>query len=117
MTAPRRGEVYLVTFDPTIGAEIQKTRPAVVIQNDVGNRASRVTIVAAITSSVHDDLYPFEVLVHAGEGGLPRPSVVLLNQVRTIDRARLVRRLGSLRRETMSLVDRALRVSLALVEL
>jgi mRNA interferase MazF len=114
---PRRGDVFLVTFDPTIGAEIRKTRPAVVIQNDVGNRAGSTTIVAAITSQVKSPLYPFEVLVPSGEGGLGKSSVVLLNQIRTIDRARLVRRLGALRRETMARVDEALIVSLGLVEL
>src|SRR2546427_7192216 len=114
---PRRGEVYLVAFDPTVGAEIRKTRPAVIIQNDIGNRASSTTIVAAVTSQVKEPLYPFEVRVGAGEGGLEKPSVVLLDQIRTVDRARLLRRLGTLRRDTMVRVDGALMISLALVEL
>jgi mRNA interferase MazF len=112
---PRRGEVYLVNFDPTIGAEVKKTRPAVVIQNDIGNRWSPITIVAAITSRFEDPLYPTEVLVRASEGGLAVDSVVLLNQLRSIDKARLVRRIGALKAQTVREVDRALLLSLGLV--
>ena len=113
----RRGDVYLVNFDPTVGAEIRKTRPALVIQNDVANRWSPVTIVAAITSKFEEPLYPTEVLVTAPEGGLETDSVILLNQIRSVDRARLARRLGALKAGTMKQVDRALLLSLALVEL
>ena len=81
--APVRGEVYLVNFDPTLGSEIKKTRPALIIQNDVANRHSPITIVAAITSKFDDSLYPTEVLIAAGEGGLKQDSVVLLNQIRS----------------------------------
>src|SRR5437763_1232695 len=90
---PRRGEIYLVNFDPTVGAEIKKTRPALVLQNDIANRYSPITIVAAI-SSRPEELYPTEVPVVPPEGGLANPSVVLLNQVHSIDRRRLVKRLG-----------------------
>jgi mRNA interferase MazF len=93
---PKRGEVYLVNFDPTVGAEIQKTRPALVVKNDMANRHSPITIVAAITSQVDESLYPTEVLIQPPEGGLSLPSVVLLNQIRSIDKRRLVRRLGVL---------------------
>ena len=112
---PRRGDVYLVNFDPTIGAEVKKTRPAVVIQNDIGNRWSPITIVAAMTSRFEDPLYPTEVLVRASEGGLAVDSVVLLNQLRSVDKARLVRRLGALKSQTVREVDRALLLSLGLV--
>ena len=114
---PRRGDVYLVNFDPTIGAEVKKTRPAVVIQNDIGNRWSPITIVAAMTSRFEDPLYPTEVLVKASEGGLAIDSVVLLNQLRSVDKARLVRRLGALKSQTVREVDRALLLSLGLVTL
>jgi mRNA interferase MazF len=112
---PRRGDVYLVNFDPTVGAEVKKTRPAVVIQNDIGNRWSPITIVAAMTSKFEDPLYPTEVLVGASEGGLEVDSVVLLNQIRSVDKARLVRRLGALKAQTVKEVDRALLLSLGLV--
>ena len=114
---PKRGEIYLVSFDPTVGAEIRKTRPALVLQNNIANRHSPVTIVAAITSQFEEPLYPTEVFVTASEGGLTVDSVVLLNQLRSIDTQRLVRRLGRLSSETMRLVDRALLISLGLAEL
>ena len=114
---PRRGEVYLVSLDPTVGAEIKKTRPAVVVQNDPANRRSPITIVAAVTSQFEEPLYPTEVLVRAAQGGLTVDSVVLLNQMRSVDKGRLVRRLGVLKTETMKEVERALLLSLGLVEI
>jgi mRNA interferase MazF len=114
----RRGEVHLVTFDPALGAEIQKTRPAVVVQNDVANRSSPITIIAAITSRGEGRrIYPTDVPVREGEGGLTSPSVVLLNQLRSVDRRRLVRRLGTLTPATMTRIDQALAISLSLIEL
>jgi mRNA interferase MazF len=86
---PKRGEIYLGNFDPTIGAEIQKTRPALVIQNDIANRHSPVTIVAAISSQFDESLYPTEIFIQPPEGGLSIPSVVLLNQIRSIDKRQL----------------------------
>ncbi len=112
---PKRGEVYLVNFDPTIGAEIRKTRPALVVQNDIANRHSPVTIVCAITSQYEEPLYPTETLLSPPEGGMKLQSVVLANQVRSVDKQRLVKRLGSVRPETMLRVDRTLRLSLGLV--
>lgn len=114
---PRRGEVYLVNFDPTLGAEIKKTRPALILQNDIANRWSSITIVAAITSQFDDRLYPTEVFVKAPEGGLTVDSVVLLNQIRSIDKLRLLKRLGSLKRDTMTRVDRAFMLSVGLVKI
>ncbi len=116
MTRPTRGDIYLVNFDPTLGAEIRKTRPALILQNDIANRHSPITIVAAVTSKFDDQLYPTEVFVRASEAGLSVDSVVLLNQIRSIDRQRLVRRLGSANPETMTRVDLALQLSLGLAE-
>jgi mRNA interferase MazF len=117
IAAPRRGEVYLVSFDPTLGAEIRKTRPALVVQNDVANRWSPITIVAAISSRPDEPAYPTEVRVDPPEGHLNVPSFVLLNQVRSVDRRRLVKRLGRLRPGTMRLVDRAIQISFGLAGL
>ncbi len=115
---PRRGEVYFVDFNPTVGAEIQKRRPALVLQNDLANRASPLTIVAALSSRFdRERRYPTEVLVHVPEGGLSADSVVLLNQVRTVDKRRLGMRLGRLKAETMAQIDNALRVSFGLTQL
>jgi len=112
---PKRGEVYLVNFDPTIGAEIRKTRPALIVQNDIANRHSPVTVVCAITSQYEEPLYPTETLLSPPEGGMKLQSVALANQIRSVDRQRLVKRLGAVRPETMQRVDRALRLSLGLV--
>ncbi len=114
---PLRGELYLVNFDPTIGSEIQKTRPALIIQNDIANRHSPVTIVAALSGQVDEMRYPTEVLLEQGEGGIEKRSVVLLNQVRTIDKRRLIKKLGTLKSETMNEVDRALAMSVGIVKL
>jgi mRNA interferase MazF len=112
---PRRGEVHLVNFEPVIGAEIRKTRPALILQNDIANRHSPLTIVAAITSQFEEPLYPTEVLLKAGEGGTTKDSVILLNQIRSVDKRRLVRRLGTIRPESMRRVDRSLQISLGLI--
>jgi mRNA interferase MazF len=118
MTFPRRGEVYLVSFDPTIGHEIQKTRPAVVIQNDISNQHSPITIVAAVSSHFGDPPHPREVPIRpGGKTDLSQPSAVILNQIRSIDRARLGKRLGALDAATMRKVDDALRISLGLLEI
>ena len=113
----KRGDVYWVSFEPAHGAEIKKTRPALVVQNDVANRYSPITIVAAISSQFDENLYPTEVLVRAPEGGLVSDSVVLLNQIRSIERGRLIKRLGGLRAETMARVNRALQISLGLARI
>lgn len=106
-----------MNFDPTLGAEIQKTRPALVLQNDIGNRESNITIVAAISSQRRGKRYPFEVITHAPEGGLSVDSRILLNQIRSVDKRRLVRRLGTLSPERMREVERALLVSLGITNL
>lgn len=114
---PRRGEVWLVALDPTVGSEIQKTRPAAVVQNDHSNRTAQTTIVAPLTSTVRPKVYPTEVLVHAGEGGCRVDSVVLLRQLRCVDRSRLLRRLGTLRSATVVAVEQALLVTLGLLDI
>ena len=116
LNRPKRGEIYLTRFDPTLGAEIQKTRPALILQNDVANRYSPITIVAAITSRPRHRDRPTNILVGTPEGGLTSDSTVLLNQIRSVDTQRLIRRLGTLRSDTMRRVDQALMISLGLVE-
>ena len=113
---PIRGEIYLVNFDPTIGSEIKKTRPALILQNDIANKHSPITIVAAITSQYDGKLYPTEVLIAENVGGMKKPSVVLLNQIRSIDKKRLVKKIGKVSDRTLSRVNSALKISLGLVE-
>jgi mRNA interferase MazF len=117
IAAPRRGEVWLVALDPTVGHEIKKTRPALVIQNDVGNRHSPLTIVAAMTSKVALVPYPVEVVVEPTRAnGLQVPSAIRLDQIRTVDRRRLIRRMGVVGAAIQGQVDRALKISLGLVD-
>ena len=117
LRSPRRGEIYLVAFDPTVGFEIQKTRPAVVIQNDVSNRYSPVTVVAAISSQFADPAYPREVIVEPAESGLPKRSAVIVNQIRTVDRRRLGKKLGRLSVASVRRVDEAIKISLGLIDI
>jgi mRNA interferase MazF len=112
---PRRGDIYLVNFDPTLGAEIRKTRPALVVQNDIGNQHSPITIVAAITSKFSEPPYPTEVVMEPEKSGLPLCSAVVLNQIRSVDRQRLGKRLGHAGPTTMDRVDKAIQISLGLI--
>jgi mRNA interferase MazF len=114
---PQRGEIYLVSFDPTVGSEIQKTRPALVIQNDIGNQFSPVTIVAAITSTFDVPPYPTEVVMEPKDSGLSQTSAVVLNQIRSVDRRRLIKRVGKASLSVMERVDRAISISLGLLEI
>jgi len=122
----RRGEIYWVEFDPVKGNEQSGLRPALVVQNDTGNRFSPTTVVAAITSRVASQPYPFVVTIQPEESGLPVPSAVNCAQLATIQQSstesRLrppqseseVRAIGQLSPERMAEVDRALRFNLAL---
>jgi len=117
ITIPRRGDIYLVEFDPARGHEIQKTRPALIIQNNIGNQYSPITIVAAISSKFATPPHPTDVIIETTESGLTQRSAVVLNQIRSIDRQRLVKRLGRLSAPAMQRVDQALRISLGLVDI
>ena len=107
----------MVNFGPTVGSEIKKTRPALIIQNDIANRYSPITIVAAITSQIGERIYPTEVLIEAGQSDLGKRCVVLLNQIRAIDKQRLVKRLAVFDSVLMERVNQALEISLGLVDL
>jgi len=114
----RRGDVYLVDLDPTRGSEANKVRPAVLVSNDAANRVSErhgrgVVTVVPITSNT-ERIHPFQVFLDAGEGGLSVDSKAQAEQVRSIDYARLRRRLGSVRPATLGKLDAALRTHLAL---
>ena len=113
MKPPQRGELYWATLDPVIGSEIAKTRPALIISNDIGNQYADRVIVAPISSSSVGKIYPFEVHLNPGEGGLSKESKVLLDQIRTLDKLRLGQQIGALSAERMEEVNRAIRISLA----
>ncbi len=115
MSFPQRGEIYWVNLDPTVGSEISKTRPALIISNNTGNQYASRVIIAPISSSGSgmSKVYPFEVLIQAGEGGLSHRSKALLDQIRTVDKRRLGQKIGTLTTKHMKQVDHAIRLSLA----
>ncbi len=111
-----RGDVYLVNLDPIVGKEIGKARPAVIIQNDIGNKFSPVTIIAPISSvkEITKSL-PIMIFLNKGEGGLPEESYIDCGQIRTVDKdQRLITKFGNLDKNKMLEVDKALKVSLSL---
>ena len=109
---PQRGEVWIVSLDPTKGHEIQKTRPAVIVTRNTYNRHNWVVVVVPLTS--HDKAEYDQVLITPPEGGLTQTSVTLPDQIRAVDRQRLVNRLGTLTDSTMRQIDRSLRIVLDL---
>lgn len=111
---PRRGDVYDVDLDPVIESETGKRRPALVISNDVNNEFSSTVTVLPITSQPAKKLYPFEVLVPEGTAGLTADSRIKCDQVRTVDKRRLVSFRGSLPAQYLPQVERALKVHLEL---
>ncbi len=113
----RRGDLVIADLSPVVGSEQGGLRPVLVIQNDVGNRFSPTVIVAAITSQIEKSKLPTHVELSAREFGLARNSVVLLEQVRTIDKRRIQQKLGRLDANTMGLVDEALAISLGLMNI
>jgi len=109
-----RGDIFLVDLDPVKGSEQGKTRPCVVIQNDLGNQYSPVTIIACITSKIERRAYPTNVYISSKETGLDFDSLVILNQIRTVDKSRLIKKVGSIPEAKMLEVDVALKISLGL---
>ncbi len=112
MTMITRGEIYRADLDPVTGSEQGGSRPVLIIQNDIGNQYSPTVIVAAITSKITKGKMPTHIAVSSSISGLPRDSVVLTEQVRTIDKRRLLVRIGALPPEIMREVDEALVLSL-----
>ena len=111
----RRGQIYWINLDPTIGTVIQKTRPCVIVSNDVANRYSTLVTVVPVSSNVSKP-YPFEVLLNAGDGGLKKQSLAKINQMKAVD----IRRLSSeplgtvLSPQKLQAIDRAIRIHLGL---
>lgn len=113
----KRGDVYYADLSPVIGSEQGGVRPVLVIQNDIGNKYSPTIIVAAITSQINKAKLPTHVEIRASEYGLSKDSVVLLEQIRTIDKKRLREKIGRFNDEMMGKVDECLKISLGLIEL
>ena len=110
----KRGEIFLANLEQTKGSEQRGIRPVLIIQNDISNKHSPVTIIAAITSKIFEKEYPTNIFISKDESGLDKDSTIMLNQIRTIDNSRLIKKIGLLDNFTMNNVDRALKISLSL---
>jgi len=113
----RRGEVYYAELNPVVGSEQGGTRPVLIIQNDIGNQYSPTTVVAAITSQIQKAKLPTHVEIDYKRGGLEKDSVILLEQIRTIDKSRLKKKVALLDDEIMKKVNHALEISLGLIDI
>ena len=111
----KRGELYYADLSPVVGSEQGGVRPVLIIQNDVGNKYSPTVIVAAITSQINKAKLPTHIELSAISYGLSKDSVVLLEQVRTLDKRRLKERIGELDEIKMKKIDNALLISLGFV--
>lgn len=112
----KRGDVFFADLSPVVGSEQGGTRPVLIIQNDIGNRFSPTVIVAAITAQIQKAKLPTHVEIKANKYGFERDSVILLEQLRTIDKSRLTDRITQLDAPLMEKVDIALGISLGLVK-
>ncbi len=111
----KRGDVYFADLSPVVGSEQGGVRPVLIIQNDIGNRFSPTVIVAAITAQIQKAKLPTHVEIDAARYGFERDSVILLEQIRTIDKQRLTDKITHLDEEMMEKVDEALQISLGLI--
>lgn len=116
MLTIKRGDIYYADLSPVIGSEQGGIRPVLIIQNDVGNKYSPTVIAAAITSKLNKSRLPTHIEVDAREYGLAKDSIILLEQIRTLDKQRLKERMGHLNESKMIDVNKALFVSFGLEE-
>ncbi|MDR2664825.1 MAG: type II toxin-antitoxin system PemK/MazF family toxin [Oscillospiraceae bacterium] len=110
----KRGDIYYADLSPVVGSEQGGVRPVLIVQNDVGNKHSPTVIAAAITSQINKARLPTHIELGGGDSGLARDSVVLLEQIRTLDKRRLKERMGQLDERTMYAVNNAIAVSFGL---
>ena len=115
MSVYKRGEIYYADLSPVLGSEQGGVRPVLIIQNDVGNKYSPTVIVGAVTSKITKAKLPTHVEIHAGQYGLAKDSVVLLEQMRTLDKRRLKARVGEVDETAMRKIERATLISLGFV--
>ena len=113
MNFPKRGQICYVALDPIVGSEIGKTRPALVISNDINNEFSNTITVLPISSKTHE-IYPFEVLLLKEEASLPNDSKIKCNQIRTIDKKRLIRLFEVVTDEKIVEIEKALLIHLGI---
>ena len=112
----KRGDIFYADLSPVIGSEQGGTRPVLVVQNDIGNKFSPTVIIAAITSQINKAKMPTHIEISANDFGLLKDSVILLEQIRTIDKRRLKEKVGKLNDELLAKVDEALGISFGISE-
>ncbi|MGI6751239.1 MAG: type II toxin-antitoxin system PemK/MazF family toxin [Anaerovoracaceae bacterium] len=112
----KKGEIYFADLSPVVGSEQGGIRPVLIVQNDIGNKYSPTVIVAAVTSQINKAKLPTHVEVGAKGHGLSKDSVILLEQLRTIDKRRLRERIGRIEEEGLVQIDEALAISLGIVD-
>jgi mRNA interferase MazF len=110
----KRGGIYLAALDPVIGREISKTRPVVIVSNNKNNEFSGTVTILPLTSKNTQKIYPFEVFIAKGAGNLPKNSKVKADQIRTLDRGRIIKFLGTLEKNDMDLIGKAMIIHLDL---
>jgi len=110
----KRGGIYLAALDPVIGNEISKTRPAVIISNDKNNQFSGTVTIIPITSKRLKKIYPFEALFKKGTGNLPKNSKAKADQIRTLDKKRIVKFIGTLDDMELKQIEKATKIHLSL---
>ena len=116
MIAVKRGDIYYADLSPIVGSEQGGIRPVLVLQNDIGNKYSPTVIVAAITSQINKSKLPTHLSIRADQFGIAKDSVVLLEQLRTIDKKRLRERVCHIDTDNMKKIDYALKISLGLID-
>ncbi len=112
----KRGDIFYADLSPVIGSEQGGVRPVLVVQNDVGNRYSPTVIVAAVTSQINKAKLPTHIEISGVEYGLSKDSVILLEQIRTIDKKRLKEKIGRLNDDVMDSVDYGMKISFGISE-
>ena len=110
----KRGEIYLAALDPVMGREIAKTRPVVVVSNDKNNEYSGTVTILPLTSKNTQAVYPFEVFLSRGNANLPKDSKIKADQIRTLDKSRIIKGIGVLDKKDFEAVDKAMKIHLAL---
>ena len=110
----KRGEIYLAALDPALGREIAKTRPVVIVSNDKNNEFSGTVTILPLTSKNLRTIYPFEVFLSRGQANLPKDSKIKADQIRTLDKGRMIKNIDVLGKKDLDAIDKAMKIHLAL---
>ena len=111
----KRGEIYLAALDPVMGREVAKTRPFVIVSNDKNNEFSGTVTILPLTSKNPQVVYPFEVFLSGGTANLPKDSKIKADQIRTLDKSRMIKNIGILAKKDLDAIDKAMKIHLVLL--